>query len=81
MKVLYVAHFGEQSNWSYSAIHRVLSLQNSDVDVVCKNIPLQNGKSNIPEFIENLTKNDKDELGEKKLKELKNFEIEIKYLD
>ena len=27
--------------------------------------------------IENLTKNDKDELGEKKLKELKNFEIEI----
>lgn len=58
MKVLYVAHFGEQSNWSHSAIHRVLSLQNSDVDVVCKNIPLQNGGNNIPEFIENLTKKD-----------------------
>ena len=59
MKVLYIAHFSEDSNWSVSAIHKVLALLSNEVDVVCRNVKLNNQSNvNLPPQIQDCLKKD-----------------------
>jgi glycosyltransferase involved in cell wall biosynthesis len=42
MKVLYIGHYKEGSGWSEAAINYILSATKSNIDIVCRNIKLNN---------------------------------------
>jgi len=59
MKILYIAHFSENSNWSLSAIHKVLALLNNGFEVVCRNAALNDvSQIELPPEIQNCFKKD-----------------------
>lgn len=58
MKVLYTAHYKEDSGWSNAAINNILALDVAGVDVVCRNVQLTNKKSQIPKKITELEQKD-----------------------
>jgi glycosyltransferase involved in cell wall biosynthesis len=51
MKILYVAHYKENSGWSQAAIDYISALDQNGFDVVCRNIKLTNSDPKIPDRI------------------------------
>lgn len=51
MKILYVAHYKENSGWSQAAIDYVTALDQNGFDVVCRNIKLTSVDAKVPERI------------------------------
>lgn len=54
MKVLFIAHFYENSGWSNAAINLAKSMNNAGLDVVCRNIKLTNVQSKVDNVIKEL---------------------------
>lgn len=56
IKVLYIAHYRENSGWARAAIDYILALDSVGVDVVCRNISVSNRFADVPERIIELEK-------------------------
>jgi hypothetical protein len=58
MKILYIAHYKENSGWSKAAIDYILALDSIGLDVVCRNVKLTNIDVLLPNRIIELEKRD-----------------------
>lgn len=53
MKILYVCHFAD-SGWGYAAYDWIKAIHTAGLDVVVRNIKLNNASANVPELIKEL---------------------------
>lgn len=62
MKVLFIAHFYENSGWSKASIDLVKAMDAAGIDVVCRNIKLTNTIPSIDDAISRLEKKSIDDV-------------------
>lgn len=58
MKILYIAHYKENSGWAKTAIDHILCLDKAGIDVVCRSVDLTATNGEIPERIKELEQKD-----------------------
>lgn len=58
MKLLYIGHYKEGSGWSNAAINTIQAISTTDINVVCRNIKLNNIENNPGDLISSLEQKD-----------------------